>query len=116
MIGLRKWLMHVVHDRRIRMPRRKARRGPERSPEYRAWIRNYPCVTCGRCYAIEAAHTGPHGISQKSSDRSCIPLCAWCHRLGRYSLHRLGPTWFEAFHQVSIAALVAEFNQEWRRR
>ena len=34
----------------------------------------------------EAAHTGPHGLGQKSSDLSAIPLCRVHHR----AVHRCG--------------------------
>jgi hypothetical protein len=74
------------------------RHKPERDPEYLAWIRGWTCVVCritsetGSLFAdrVEAAHMGPHGISQKASDYTCIPLCAHHHRTGRYSAHRLG--------------------------
>jgi hypothetical protein len=39
---------------------------------------------------VEAAHTGPHGMSQKSDDHTCIPLCEEHHREGKFSYHKLG--------------------------
>jgi len=89
------WAIHgcriPARDRSISHQRAKPRRGPERIPEYRAFVRQFPCCACGVCFGIEAAHTGAHGLGQKSSDRSCIPLCASCHRTGQWALHRLGP-------------------------
>jgi hypothetical protein len=38
---------------------------------------------------LEASHTGPHGIGQKSPDFSAIPLSAKHHRTGTDSYHRL---------------------------
>lgn len=116
MLPLRRWLAWVVLDRRIHPTRRRTRRGPPRSPEYRRWIRSFPCAVCGALVRIEAAHTGMHGISQKSSDFQCLPLCVWDHREGPYALHRIGPEQFEQYYQVSLAGLVAEFQQLWRMR
>jgi len=79
--------------------------------KYRSYIRSLKCCVpnCRRGY-IEAAHTGPHGIGQKSSDRSCIPLCAWHHRTGPNSLHQLGPVKFQEHHKVSISVQVEALN------
>ena len=77
---------------------------------YLAWIRTLPCLVCGRKTAIEAAHTGPHGIGQKSPDRSAIPLCVRHHRTGRDSYHKLGPRVFERRHGIDIRAVVARLN------
>jgi hypothetical protein len=65
------------------------------------------CLTTCR---IEAAHTGPHGLSQKSSDLSAIPLCARHHRTGDDSYHKLGPRKFAEVHQVSVRAIVARLS------
>ena len=47
---------------------------PLRHPGYLQWIRTLPCSVCRTSRAVEAAHTGPHGLSQKSSDLCAIPL------------------------------------------
>jgi len=82
---------------------------PARSPEYLAWIRTLPCVVCSVTYGIEAAHTGPHGLGQRSSDLSCIPLCRRHHRTGNDSYHRLGRN-FGAHHSLDIPAIVKRLN------
>jgi hypothetical protein len=84
---------------------------PERNPEYLRFVRGFPCAACGKHGGIEAAHTGPHGIGQKSSDRSAIPLCRRHHRTGDQALHKLGPAEFAAVHSLDVAALVTELNQ-----
>jgi hypothetical protein len=89
---------------------------PTDDPRYRAWIRTFPCVACGAYRKIEASHTGPHGLSQKSDSRTCLPLCEACHRTGNKSLHALGPVRFEEVHVLSIAAWVAYFNRLWDAR
>src|SRR5579862_6480900 len=79
---------------------------PARSPKYLAWIRTQPCLVCRSKRAVEASHTGPHGISQKSPDSSAVPLCARHHRTGNDSYHRLGPRKFGEVHNVDLANIV----------
>lgn len=83
---------------------------PQRNPRYLAWIRTQPCCVCGSKHRIEASHTGPHGIGQKSPDSSAIPLCAKHHRNGADSYHRLGPRKFSQKHNLDIPALVRRLN------
>src|SRR4029077_584023 len=64
---------------------------PVRNPKYLASIRTLPCLVCGARRGIEASHTGPHGLGQKSPDTSAIPLCITHHRTGKDSYHKLGP-------------------------
>ena len=83
---------------------------PARHPGYLQWIRTLPCTVCRTTRAIEAAHTGPHGLSQKSSDWSAIPLCAKHHRTGDDSYHKLGPREFSEVHHLNISAVVARLS------
>ena len=83
---------------------------PARNPRYLAWIRTQPCCVCGSTRRIEASHTGPHGIGQKSPDSSAIPLCAKHHRTGNDSYHRLGPRKFSRAHHLDIPAIVGRLN------
>lgn len=83
---------------------------PARNLKYLAWIRTLPCLVCGKTNGIEAAHTGPHGIAQKSPDTSAIPLCARHHRTGRDSYHKLSARAFERHHQLNIRAVVECLN------
>jgi hypothetical protein len=83
---------------------------PERNPRYLAWIRTQPCVVCGARRGIEAAHTGPRGLGQKSPDTSAIPLCLRHHRTGGESYHRLGPRKFAERHRLDIASIVRQLN------
>ena len=95
-----------------------ARRGPERCPDYLAWIRTLPCIVCSRLSGgdtvVEAAHTnalGPRGMGQKTSDFSAIPLCSWHHRAGRDSYHRLGEKWFAQAYQIHLLEVVQTLNR-----
>ena len=83
---------------------------PVRNPLYLRWIRTLPCSVCRTTRAVEAAHTGPHGLSQKSSDWSAIPLCARHHRTGDDSYHKLGPRKFSEVHHLHIPAIVARLS------
>jgi hypothetical protein len=83
---------------------------PQRNPRYLAWVRMQPCCVCGSRKAIEASHTGPHGLGQKSPDFSAIPLCAKHHRTGADSYHRLGPRKFAQTHDLDIPAIVRRLN------
>ena len=83
---------------------------PVRNPEYLKWIRTLPCAVCRTRRGVEAAHTGPHGLGQKSSDLSAIPLCARHHRTGQDSYHKLGPRRFAEAHQLNVPQIVARLS------
>ena len=109
--ALARWLQFAVHGETAhkRDPRRRARRGPARSPKYRAWIRSLPSAVSERP-RCEAAHTGSDGgTSQKSSDYSCIPLTWFEHK----EYHRLGRKDFERVYSVSCRDIVTTLNHAW---
>lgn len=81
---------------------------PERNEAYLRFIRRFPCIGCGTTRGIEAMHTGPHGIGQKASDKSCLPGCHECHR--EYDKN---PRWFMDKRQLDREELVAMFNRWW---
>lgn len=83
---------------------------PRRNLRYLAWIRTQPCLVCGAQRGIEASHTGPHGLGQKSSDTSAIPLCVRHHRTGNDSYHKLGPRKFALAHNLDIPAIVRRLS------
>jgi hypothetical protein len=83
---------------------------PTRNARYLAWIRTLPCVVCGVIRGIEASHTGPHGLGQKSPDSSAVPLCSLHHRTGKDSYHKLGPRAFCATHGLSLPSIVQQLN------
>ena len=83
---------------------------PPRDAQYLAWIRTLPCAVCGSMRGIEASHTGPHGLGQKSSDYAAIPLCSRHHRTGPDSYHKLGPRKFSEVHRLDIPAIVRRLN------
>ena len=85
---------------------------PERKWRYLAWIRTLPCLVCGARRGIEASHTGPHGLGQKSPDTSAVPLCTRHHRTGKDSYHKLGPRKFAELHNLDIPSIVGRLNQK----
>lgn len=122
MKSLRRYLMHLVWGREARhlLKRRRRpmlRKGPARNARYRAWIRTLPCLVCGQTGA-EAAHTGDDGgLALKSSDYSCVPLCADCHTMRPDSYHRHpgGREGFERQHNLDLKREVKRLNEEWRQ-
>lgn len=83
---------------------------PWRDSRYLRWIRTFPCAVCGSSRYIEAAHTGPHGLGQKSADSTAIPLCITHHRNGKDSYHKLGPRAFAEAHNLNISELVTKLS------
>jgi hypothetical protein len=83
---------------------------PIRHSGYRRSHRSLPCACCNTRRGIEAAHTGPRGLGQKSSDLSCIPLCHEHHNHGNESYHALGPVKFSERWKLEIPALIVGLN------
>ena len=85
-----------------RVPRTMARptRKPHmrRRPQHLAFVRQLPCVACGKAAPSEAAHvrTGTDGgVGMKPGDRYTVPLCTVCHA----KQHRIGElTFWSALH------------------
>ena len=91
------------------------RRKPERDRARLAFCRRLPCIVCGSHKLIEAAHIGPHALSEKADDSMTLPLCRWHHRISDFSLHVLGPVKFQERHHVSFETWLRELN-EWYSR
>jgi hypothetical protein len=69
---------------------------------YRRWVRFFPCAVCQVSFGIDSCHTGPHGLSEKASDLTCIPPYRRHHRIGADALHRIGRAKFERVHGLNI--------------
>lgn len=83
---------------------------PVRDAEYRRWVKSLPCAACGRSWNIDPAHTGPHGMSQKASDLTCIPLCRRDH-----DAYDAAPYEFADRHYLDVPALVERLNRDYRK-
>ncbi len=94
----------------LRRVSKKKKRGPPRSEKYKSWIKTLPCIVCGR-YGCDPAHTKVidyAGMSQKTSDFSCIPLCRPCHD----TYHAYGrETEWAAHVGKDILAIVTDLQQ-----
>lgn len=100
-----------LRSRRSR-PRRSSR---VRDPEYMAWIRKQPCAADGLspCYgSVEADHTGGRGMSQKSDDHTCIPLCRRHHQQ-RTHFHGPFKTWTQDHMRRWLQGTAQWFNHEY---
>lgn len=90
-------------------PKRETGRAPARDPKYLAWIRTQPSAVSGQ-YGCEAAHSGSdHGMGQKASDYSAIPLTPAEHR----EYHRIGKPAFERKHRLDCARLARKLLRAW---
>lgn len=84
---------------------------PLRDASYRAWVREQTCVVCPidpegsrlKGGPVEAAHTVNNGMGSKGPDSSCVPLCAWHHRLQ----HAIGRNAFERRFGIDLRNLAA---------
>lgn len=67
----------AIHDGKDRMVVTIPKRQPLRDESYRRWVASLHCARCGKAGPSQAAHADEHkGMSLKSSDESCYPLCA----------------------------------------
>ncbi len=80
---------------------------PVRSEAHLRFLRTLPCAVCGKTGRTDPAHTGPHGIGTKSSDRDAIPLCRPHHT----ALDTLGRRKFEAKYGLDIRDLIGQLNE-----
>lgn len=83
---------------------------PVKDVPYLIFVRHFPCVGCGSSRRIEAAHIGPRGLKQKTSDCTALPLCFDCHQGGNKSLHKIGSELFEIQRGLVFADLQSMFN------
>jgi hypothetical protein len=78
--------------------RAKKKPNSRRQVQHLVFIRQLPCVACGKAAPSEAAHvrTGTEsGFGMKPGDRYAVPLCAACH----VKQHRIGElSFWSALH------------------
>lgn len=84
---------------------------PVRDEGYKRFIKMLPCIACLNTWHIDPAHTGQHGLGQKSSDLSCIPLCRPCH-----DQYGADPVAFTERHRLDIPVLIGMFNSFWQTK
>jgi hypothetical protein len=76
-----------ANDRHAPQPKTE----PVRDEAYRRWVATLPCIRCGVHGRSQAAHPNfDKGMSQKTSDLDCFPLCApTVNYMGCHSAHDL---------------------------
>jgi hypothetical protein len=86
-----------------RIPRmvtpRKLKPDLRRRLQHLAFVRQLPCVACGKAAPSEAAHvrTGTDGgFGVKPADRYAVPLCTACHA----KQHRIGELSFWSARRI----------------
>ena len=75
------------------LARHKHKPNLHRRTQHLAFVRQLPCVACGKAAPSEAAHvrTGTDGgVGVKPGDRYAVPLCTACHA----KQHRIGELTF----------------------
>lgn len=82
---------------------------PIRCEPYKRYIKRFACIACGSARNVDPAHTGSHGMSQKSSDMSVLPLCRVCHQE-----FDADPRGFAVQHNLDIPELIAFHNHLWK--
>ena len=99
--------MPVPRIRRRTAARHKPKPNLRRRIDHLAFVRQLPCVACGKAAPSEAAHvrTGTDGgAGVKPSDRYTVPLCTLCHA----KQHRIGELRFWS------ALRIDPLNVAWR--
>ncbi len=84
---------------------------PIRDPERRRFVKQFPCIGCGRTWGIDPMHTGPHGLNQKSCDFTTLPGCRRCHEE-----FDADPRGFAQRHGLDIPARLAYYNGLYARK
>ena len=72
---------------------RKSKPDLRRRVQHLAFVRQLPCVACGKAAPSEAAHVRSGtdgGVGVKPGDRYAVPLCVSCHA----KQHRIGELTF----------------------
>ena len=94
-----------------RIPRTVAHGKPapnlRRRVQHLAFVRQLPCVACGKAAPSSAAHVRTAtdgGVGMKPSDRYAVPLCTTCHA----KQHRIGELTFWSARRID------PFNVAWR--
>ena len=98
---------------------------PVRSESYRRFVASHPCFECGYEGASQAAHPNfLKGMSLKTSDLDCFPLCAshglsmGCHymhdnliEMTREERREREARYIKAMHELARAAGRPEFKE-----
>ena len=99
--------------KRCRLKAKGGSRFPaRRCPEFREWIRQFPCSVEGCENPSECAHVKSQGAGGDDIG-GCVPLCPKHHR---HDLHQHGIATFQLRHQLDLAQIAAGFGEAWAQR
>lgn len=90
--------------------RKAAKIADREDPAYLDRVRKLPCCMCGKKTGCDPHHWPKRRKNGGGDwhDHKTIPLCRWCHTVGRYSFHQMVGSLrvWENYHKVSIADLI----------
>ncbi len=110
----------IARYKRPNARRRKARRGPLRSQDYKTWLsETCACIVCALLFEgegmpgglrspVDPAHTSNNGMSSKGPDSACAPLCRMHH-----DEYDAGRARFERKYAVNMAREAAAHWEAW---
>ena len=87
---------------RSRFPRR-------RCPEFREWLRQFPCVVSDCENPTECAHVKSRGAGGDDVGQS-VPMCPHHHR---FDLHQHGIHTFQLKYRLDLAQIAAGYGEAW---
>jgi len=99
--------------RKTRLRARGRSRFPKRrNPEFKKWLRTFPCSVEGCESPSECAHVKSQGAGGDDVG-ACVPLCAGHHR---FDLHQYGIATFQLRYGLDLAQIAAGYGEAWVQR
>lgn len=89
---------------------------PAKHPAYVAWLHDQPCCVTG-LGGVVSHHLTRLGPMKRitRNDRYMVPLRPEVHNMGKYAVHDMGVTAFEAHWGVDLTALAEFYWNKWER-
>jgi len=81
--------------------------------KYLAWIREKPCLVCGKPGGNDAHHVWNSGKKNHGNDFLGISLCRKCHTFGPHAYHNIGHDRFEAFWNLDLKDEIINYLSEY---
>lgn len=88
------------------------KQGKWKSPKYRKWISEQPCLRCSNSGPCDPHHEDHgfynSGMGTKPSDTQLVPLCFQCHRIDRANI---GPEefWGDIDYKKAIVGYITKY-------
>lgn len=92
--------------------KRKSKTKPAIYKRFHGWVAQLSCIACDS-WPVEVHHVRHDGLKGISKDhRIVVPLCADCHRLAPYAVHRTSHPDFNALWGINM---FARANRLWEQ-